>query len=416
MVDPTRVTIIQWLLALLCFIAPFSLLAQDEDGGDYQFPDIPERWADVSKYRNEHFSVGMVFVGLFDYSVFDQNRRSIDQVGEQDNAFDARSFRFLVAGTLDFIGPWSYLISVEYNGLDDTPGDPTFKFIDVAMTRHFADGTRRLTFGKQKQPFIYELAGDAANLPHHERLLNPFFVSRAWGISYTHTYLEKRLALQAGWFNDWFVASGDFKAQGNQFTARLTGLPVWQDEGSRFLHLGVSLRYQEDEQGFLRYVGRPGSNVTDYYVDTGSFGADHAWNLGLEALWQSDRFTVLGEYVQARVKADTVGNPGFDGYYVTASYLFNGELRPYDTMKRFSRRVEPEAGWGTFEPFVRIGRVNLDDTGISGGRMQKWYVGVNWWATRRWKMSAGYGDIELDRYGTTGLTKQVLFRLQWIGP
>ena len=117
MVDPTRVTIIQWLLALLCFIAPFSLLAQDEDGGDYQFPDLPERWADVSKYRNEHFSVGMLFVGLFDYSVFDQNRRSIDQVGEQDNAFDVRSFRFLVAGTLDFIGPWSYLISVEYNGL-----------------------------------------------------------------------------------------------------------------------------------------------------------------------------------------------------------------------------------------------------------------------------------------------------------
>ena len=48
--------------------------------------------------------------------------------------------------------------------------------------------------------------------------------------------------------------------------------------------------------------------------------------------------------------------------------------------------------------------------------MEKWYAGVNWWATRRWKMSVGYGDIELDRFGVVGLTKQTLLRFQWIGP
>ena len=62
------------------------------------------------------------------------------------------------------------------------------------------------------------------------------------------------------------------------------------------------------------------------------------------------------------------------------------------------------------------GRVSLDGAAVRGGSMEKWYAGVNWWATRRWKMSVGYGDIELDRFGVVGLTKQTLLRFQWIGP
>jgi phosphate-selective porin OprO/OprP len=78
--------------------------------------------------------------------------------------------------------------------------------------------------------------------------------------------------------------------------------------------------------------------------------------------------------------------------------------------------VKPGAGWGALEPFVWFGRVNLDDAGIAGGKMNKQAVGVNWWATRRWKMSVSYGDIELDRFNLVGSTQQLLFRLQWIGP
>ena len=138
--------------------------------------------------------------------------------------------------------------------------------------------------------------------------------------------------------------------------------------------------------------------------------------MALEALWQRNNLTVLGEYAKAWVAADAVGNPQFDGFYLTASYLFNGELRPYDTTVRYSRRVIPGGGWGALEPFVWFGQVNLDDADIRGGSMEKWGVGLNWWATRRWKMSVSYGDIELDRFDVVGTTKQVLFRMQWIGP
>ena len=416
LVQSTPATLVRGLIMLACFFAHSPLLAQTDDGTEYLFPDVPDAWAESSRYKNEHFSLAVLFGALLDYSIFDQDQQSIDQVGEQENELEARSLRLLFAGTLDFMGPWSYVVAAEYNGSDRAPEDPIFTFMDVAMTRHFAGGTKRLTIGKQKQPFIYEMAGDSANLVQHERFLGPFFVSRGWGVSYTHTYMEKRLGLQLGWYNDWFEDGGDFSGQGNQFAFRLTGLPIWRDKGAQLVHVGISARYQEDEYGYLHYRGRPGSNVSAFYVDSGSFEADYSLHMGLESLWQGHNLTVLGEYAKASVTADAVGNPQFDGFYVTASYVFNGELRPYDSMRRFSRRVIPGGGWGALEPFVWFGRVDLDDAGIRGGSMEKWYVGLNWWATRRWKMSIGYGDIELDRFDVIGSTKQVLFRLQWIGP
>jgi phosphate-selective porin OprO/OprP len=404
------------LFVLVFFFAPSPLPAQENDAVQYEVPDIPDSWAEALRYQNEHFSVAFLFGTLLDYTAFDQDQQSVDQVGKQENEFEVRSLRFLFAGTLDFMGPWSYVVALESNRFDQATDNPRFALMDAALIRRFVDGTGRLVIGKQKQAFVYEMVGDSANLLQHERFLGPFFVSRSWGATYTRTFHEKRLGMQIGWYNDWFEEGGNFGGQGNQVTVRMTGLPVWRNEGSQLLHLGISARYQEDENGILHFRGRPGSNVAEFYVDTGSFEADYSRQVGLEALWQSNRLTVLGDYVKTWVRADAVANPQFDGFYVAASYLFNGELRPYDTSVRYSRRVIPGGGWGALEPFVMFGRVDLDDAALRGGRMEKWYVGLNWWATRRWKMSIGYGDIELDRFDALGTTNQVLLRMQWIGP
>lgn len=406
-----------WALFVLAFFfAPSPTKAQTDDAVRYDVPDIPDSWAEALRYKNERFSAALLAGTLLDYTTWDQDQQSIEQVGKQEDKFEVRSLRFLIAGTLDFIGPWSYLVALESNRFDQATENAHFTVMDAALVRRFAGGTGRLVLGKQKQAYVYEMVGDSANLIQHERFLGPFFVSRSWGATYTQTYKEKRLGLQIGWYNNWFEEGGDFGGQGNHVALRLTGLPVWRNEGAQLLHIGVSARYQEDENGFLQFRGRPGSNVADFYVDTGSFEADYSRHVGLEALWQGNKLTVLGEYARAWVSADNVGNPRFDGFYVTASYLFNGEIRPYDTSVRYSRRVIPGGGWGALEPFVMLGRVDLDDAALSGGSMEKWYVGLNWWATRRWKMSIGYGDIELDRFDILGNSNQVLLRMQWIGP
>lgn len=46
--------------------------------------------------------------------------------------------------------------------------------------------------------------------------------------------------------------------------------------------------------------------------------------------------------------------------------------------------------------------------------MKKWFTAVNWWATRRWRFSVGFGQAFLERDGTEGRTNQTLARVQWI--
>ena len=75
------------------------------------------------------------------------------------------------------------------------------------------------------------------------------------------------------------------------------------------------------------------------------------------------------------------------------------------------RRLAPET---QFVAVARVGRVDLADGRVDGGEMDGWWLGMNWWATRRWKASIGYGNIDLDKGGITGNTDTWLGRIQWI--
>ena len=197
-----------FLLAFFCAQSPIHAQANDADR--YSVPDIPDSWAQALRYKNEHFSAAFLFGTLLDYTNWDQNQQSIEQVGEQEDKFEVRSLRFLIAGTLDFMGPWSYVVALESNRFDQATENSRFTLMDASLVHHFAGGTGRLVIGKQKQAFVYEMVGDSANLIQHERFLGPLFASRSWGATYTHTYKEKRLGLQVGWYNNWFEEGGDF--------------------------------------------------------------------------------------------------------------------------------------------------------------------------------------------------------------
>jgi len=225
--------------------------------------------------------------------------------------------------------------------------------------------------------------------------------------------LYDRMTIAAGWFNDRFTQGQSFSESANTFAARITGLPVYEDNGKRLVHLAASVRYVEAENGVLRYKGKNESNVSSNYVDTKDFSASNAWNFGLEQLWRINNFSLLGEYVHAWAHTPT-GGEQFKGYYITASWVVSGEQRPYDKKAAYARRIKPDGKGGAWEIVARVSQINLNGRDVQGGLLDKMYLGLNWWATQYWRISFGYGASNLNKDDLIGVTNSFIWRVQWI--
>ncbi|MCP4261869.1 MAG: hypothetical protein GY774_30860 [Planctomycetes bacterium] len=377
------------------------------------FPDLPYSLNEQTQVRSNWFTLKLGFDILEDYSNFHQDTENVSQVGKQDDQWQVRDLRLTPRGTIGSDYKANYSIHVAYKGFERDP-ERIWKLLDLKLAFPLGSPTTKLTVGKMKETFVYEMVGDSAFLPQQERVLNPFFVSRNVGVMLSHVLANQRMTMSAGVFNDKWMKGKSLEDGGTDVTMRFTGLALDQPQYKRFLHLGLSGRYVDAYKNTLRYKGRPESNVTDYYVDTGDLPADHAWHLGLEALWNKGPFSVLAEYNRAYVDSSESGNREFSGYYITGSWVLTGETRPYDRMVGYARRVMPEGRWGAPELVARFSHVDLDDGAVQGGKFDKTYLGINWWATNRWKFGFGWGHTRLDRFSSTGNMDAFLFRAQWI--
>jgi phosphate-selective porin OprO/OprP len=374
--------------------------------------DLPERVLEKLQYSNSWFTVKVGESVLIDYTGFAQDSASISQVGKQDDRWQARELRLSLRGTIGSAYQVSYLFTASYNG-DADPGQ-RMSLVDASLSFPIGGPATQLTLGKTKETFDYEVVSSFPNLPQQERVLNPFFVTRNVGVKISQVFADHRMTASAGLFNDWWMEGNSIHHNGTDASMRLTGL-VWdKPDSNRYLHLGLAGRYVGGDGNTLRFKGRPESNVADNYVDTGELPADHAWQLGVEALWNEGPFSVLAEYNRAWVDSPATGNPQFYGYYVLASWVITGESRRYDRTVGYARRVMPKGRWGAPELVARFSHVDLDDGPVHGGEFDKTYLGINWWATRRLKMGFGWGHTWLDRFGKTGVTDSFLTRFQWI--
>jgi len=295
----------------------------------YLIPDLRRKQLKWTSGGNKLFTYQLGFAPIADYTVFVQDDDSKKQVGKQENQGDIRSARISIRGNINFKNPWRYFFSVGYNGLDYDPAkQPPWNITDLYFVIPVGV-LGNLTVGKIKETFVYEMVGDAANLAQTERILNPFFNSRNIGFKLGRTFINDRMTVTAGLYNDWFTQGLNFSESANTFTARLTALPVYEDHGKRFLHLGLSTRYLEEENGVLRYKGKNESNVSSNYVDTKDFPASHSWSFGFEQLWSINNFSLMGEYVHSWAYTPT-NTEQFKGYYLTGSWVLSGEQRPYD--------------------------------------------------------------------------------------
>ncbi len=186
-------------------------------------------------------------------------------------------------------------------------------------------------------------------------------------------------------------------------------MPFLSEDESNLVHLGLGVRYSNVKEGILARTEPEFNNAPDFVdtMDTGTFFGDSATIYDLEVSWRKGRFWVAGEYLFADVDSPAFGDPDFNGYHVTASWVLSGEMRAYNRKSGIFRGVPVaksvyQGGWGAWELGLRWSSLDLVDGAVDGGEMGIASVGVNWWLSPIFNVNLNYRHIGLDRRGLVG--------------
>jgi phosphate-selective porin OprO and OprP len=250
------------------------------------------------------------------------------------------------------------------------------------------------------------------------------------GIQFSNAILDQRMTWAIGEFRTQNGSSGsasDDQAftqadSGYNTTARVTGLPWYQDEktGDTYglLHLGASAsqRYPTKATS-LAFAYVPEMHMASKFVNTGAIANVHEYQLYNEEIaFVYGPFSAQGEWNQANITR-TAGSKDlmFNAVYGYISYFLTGEHRGYSKANGWFDRVRPKAnfgkmkdgtrGWGAWELAARYSYIDLTDHDIYGGRMADVTVGLNWYLNPNMRIMLNYVRSQLLDCNVAGASK-----------
>jgi phosphate-selective porin OprO and OprP len=363
----------------------------------------------------------------------------------QDGTF-FRRIRPYVEGTLWDVFEYRLILAAE-NDQFSTEGLDEFW---VGVNKIPFIGTIRLGHVKTPMGLEGDMTASSRDMTFMERSaysesieLNQNFATGVW---FNNTYLDERVTQQFMIFRpDQGASSGVFFGTGQWgWQGRWTALPLYEEEGRKLLHLGISYGYRSGTNNLanspynlVQLRARPelrddvpdgsasGAQIvpnsnSNRLIDTGNLAANNEYLLLLELLQVWGPFSVQAEYGWNFVNGVSGANPTglvfaspikpaqnymFDGGYVQLAYTLTGEHRAYDkkigTLARYYYGADgPNTnawlvrdgsgrlnfGSGAWEVACRYSYVNLNDgVGINrivGGRLDGFTLGLNWYLNK----------------------------------
>jgi phosphate-selective porin OprO/OprP len=235
-------------------------------------------------------------------------------------------------------------------------------------------------------------------------------------------------------------------ADATQVAMRIYGLPWYEDNGEKLLHIGIgySREFRSNaaeptgtaalnNPGTLDFKSSPEANLFSPLVDTGSFLAQNVNIIDPEIAMVWGPFSLQSEYIWVSANDVTgalTGTPlsatdhdaNFSGWYAQASYFLTGEHRRYAltaspaTYQATFGRVIPNCnfnpvsgGWGAWELAIRASQLDCNDinAGFNGGLETDYTVAVNWYLNPNVMVKMDYvhalvdvrGDATSNAYG-----------------
>jgi phosphate-selective porin OprO/OprP len=301
-------------------------------------------------------------------------------------------------------------------------------------------GTVRI--GNQKDPYGYEHLTSSRWLNFMERSFNqdafegPFNNGFLPGIQILNNNEAGDVAWQVGEFKNTSNPFGFSNSSGGSMTVgRLVYLPVYEDEGRKLLHLGVSGRTMEPRRQYLAFdadglpIGNPAPAVrfrsrgdirngppgplNSIYADAGLLSGTWQNMIGLEFVGNNGPWSFQSEYFgswlynarttgigasgtfgQQPPKNTPVGTVYYQGGYAEVLYFLTGESRTYSKIEyRFDRPIPHNNFYalrgggsgrrlsvseGAWQVGVRYNYLCLNDGEVNGGVLNGMTLGLNW--------------------------------------
>ena len=247
---------------------------------------------------------------------------------------------------------------------------------------------------------------------NQDLLYGPFNNGFSPGIVAWNTVLEDRASYAFGAFaanlNDGTNIFGYGLGNDYMYASRLTWLPIYDADGRYLVHLGCSYEYRNSDDGRVRIRTRgnirngPPGPFNSVYADSTLLLAEGQGLTNFEFASVVGPWTIQAEWNFSNIynAFQTAGVPApvnrgdvlVQGGYVELLYYLTGEHRSYSFERAAFDRVVPNAnafrlrsrngriiqGPGAWQVGLRYDYADVDDSGINGGTLNGYTLGLNW--------------------------------------
>ena len=191
---------------------------------------------------------------MFDWVWMGEDDQIEADFGRQEDGVRFRRGRFYLRGSI--YENMDYMLQIDFAGGQVALKDACLGLSDLPVGK--------LRMGQFKEPFSLEELTSSNQITFLERALpNVFAPSRNAGFMFHDTLFDRRMTWAAGLFRDFDDTAGLGVADaGYSVTARLTGLPWYEDNGASLLHLGVAYSHRDPDA--VRYRARPETSIIDH--------------------------------------------------------------------------------------------------------------------------------------------------------
>jgi len=335
--------------------------------------------------------------------------------------------RLILQADGELYGQFDYFVQVDFaNASNDNSGEQPPSFgnltinpapLNVWIQVRDVPYLGNVRVGNQNKTIGMTSNTSSANLPFMERPDNndafygPFDNGYALGIT-AHNWTESE---RMSWCYGFFQPSTNvFGVALNKYTfgARITGLPLYEEEGRQLIHLGLGYWGGEIVENVLRDRARPllrnaPGFAVPVLVDTSEVPGSQQYTIAPELAMVWGPLTVQAEWA-GQFLTDAVSSGGqnqgtvfYQGGYVEALYFLTGEHQDYVKTDGVFGRVVPlhDYHWkkadsyrscGAWQIGARFSYLDLDDKAIQGGQIYDWTLGLNWFLNPNMKVQLNY--------------------------